>query len=138
MSGHLFFNDRWPGFDDGMYAGARLLEILSRSADPSALLNALPSAINTPELQLATAEGENFTLVERLRDETTFAGATEVLTIDGVRVEWPDGFGLARPSNTTPVVVLRFEGDTQAALARIQAEFRRAIMAVAPNAKLPF
>ncbi len=138
MSGHLFFNDRWPGFDDGMYAGARLLEVLSRSADPSAVLNALPSAINTPELQLATAEGENFTLVERLRDETTFAGATEVITIDGVRVEWPDGFGLARPSNTTPVVVLRFEGDTQAALARIQAEFRRAILAVAPDARLPF
>jgi phosphomannomutase/phosphoglucomutase len=138
MSGHLFFNDRWPGFDDGLYAGARLLEILSRSADPCAVLNALPSAINTPELHLHTAEGENFALVERLRSQARFDGATQVITIDGVRAEWADGFGLARPSNTTPLVVLRFEGDTPEALARIQAAFRAAILAVAPGAKLPF
>jgi phosphomannomutase/phosphoglucomutase len=138
MSGHLFFNDRWPGFDDGLYAGARLLEILSRSADPCAVLNALPSAINTPELHLHTAEGENFVLVERLRSQARFEGATQVITIDGVRAEWADGFGLARPSNTTPLVVLRFEGDTPKALARIQAAFRAAILAVAPGAKLPF
>jgi phosphomannomutase/phosphoglucomutase len=138
MSGHLFFNDRWPGFDDGLYAGARLLEILSRSADPSAVLNALPSAVSTPELHLHTSEGENFTLVERLRTQAKFDGAEQIITIDGVRAEWPDGFGLARPSNTTPVVVLRFEGDTPEALARIQAAFRRAIMAVAPAAQLPF
>jgi phosphomannomutase/phosphoglucomutase len=138
MSGHLFFNDRWPGFDDGLYAGARLLEILSRSADPCAVLNALPSAINTPELHLHTAEGENFVLVERLRSQARFEGATQVITIDGVRAEWADGFGLARPSNTTPLVVLRFEGDTPEALARIQAAFRAAILAVAPGAKLPF
>jgi phosphomannomutase/phosphoglucomutase len=138
MSGHLFFNDRWPGFDDGLYAGARLLEILSRSTDPSAVLNALPSAVSTPELHLHTAEGENFALVERLKSQATFAGAEQLITIDGVRAEWTDGFGLARPSNTTPVVVLRFEGDTPEALARIQASFRAAILSVAPQAKLPF
>jgi phosphomannomutase / phosphoglucomutase len=138
MSGHLFFNDRWPGFDDGLYAGARLLEILSRSTDPSAVLNALPVAVSTPELHLHTAEGENFALVERLKSQASFAGASELITIDGVRAEWPDGFGLARPSNTTPVVVLRFEGDTPAALARIQAAFRQAILSVAPDARLPF
>jgi len=138
MSGHLFFNDRWPGFDDGMYAGARLLEILSRSADPSAVLNALPAAVSTPELHLHTAEGENFALVERLKTQATFAGAEQLITIDGVRAEWNDGFGLARPSNTTPVVVLRFEGDTPEALARIQSSFRAAILGVAPQAKLPF
>jgi phosphomannomutase / phosphoglucomutase len=138
MSGHLFFNDRWYGFDDGLYAGARLLEIVSREADPSALLNALPDAINTPELQWKTAEGENFTLVERLRAQAKFEGAREVITIDGVRVEYPDGFGLARPSNTTPVVVLRFEADSREALARIQADFRRAILEVQPGARLPF
>ena len=138
MSGHLFFNDRWPGFDDGLYAGARLLEILSRSADPSAVLNALPSAVSTPELHLHTAEGENFALVERLKTGAKFDGVEQVITIDGVRAEWSDGFGLARPSNTTPVVVLRFEGDTPEALARIQAAFRHAILAVAPGVRLPF
>jgi phosphomannomutase / phosphoglucomutase len=138
MSGHLFFNDRWPGFDDGLYAGARLLEILSRSADPSAVLNALPSAVSTPELHLHTAEGENFALVERLKTEAKFDGVEQVITIDGVSAEWSDGFGLARPSNTTPVVVLRFEGDTPEALARIQAAFRQAILAVAPGVRLPF
>ena len=138
MSGHIFFNDRWPGFDDGMYAGARLLELLSRESDPSAVLNALPDAVSTPELHLATAEGENFALVERLQREASFADAREVITIDGVRVEYADGFGLARPSNTTPVLVLRFEADDAAALARIQADFRRALLAVKPDAKLPF
>ncbi len=138
MSGHLFFNDRWYGFDDGLYAGARLLELLSRGADPSALLNALPDAVNTPELQLKTAEGENFRLVERLRAQGYFEGARQVITIDGVRVEYADGFGLARASNTTPAVVLRFEGDSRAALERIQADFRRAILEVQPSADLPF
>jgi phosphomannomutase/phosphoglucomutase len=138
MSGHLFFNDRWPGFDDGLYAGARLLEIVSRVADPSALLNSLPSAVSTPELHLHTAEGENFALIERLKRGAPFTGAEQLITIDGVRAEWSDGFGLARPSNTTPVVVLRFEGDTPQALARIQAAFRQAILAVAPDARLPF
>jgi phosphomannomutase/phosphoglucomutase len=138
MSGHMFFNDRWYGFDDALYAGARLLELLSRERDPSAALDALPDAVSTPELHVTTAEGENFTLVERLKSEATFEGAREVITIDGVRVEYADGFGLARPSNTTPVVVLRFEADTPQALARIQADFRRALLAVKPDAKLPF
>ena len=138
MSGHFFFNDRWPGFDDGLYAGARLLEVLSRHADPSAQLNALPDAVNTPELQLKTADGENFTLVERLRTEGEFAGAEEIITIDGVRVEYADGFGLARPSNTTPVVVMRFEGDDSAALKRIQQKFGAEILKIKPDAQLPF
>jgi phosphomannomutase/phosphoglucomutase len=138
MSGHIFFKERWYGFDDGLYAAARLLEILSRHADPGAVLEALPDSPTTPELQLATAEGENFALVEALRKNARFDGATEVITIDGVRAEYPDGFGLARPSNTTPVVVMRFEADTPEALARIQAAFRAAILAVKPDAKLPF
>jgi phosphomannomutase/phosphoglucomutase len=138
MSGHLFFNDRWYGFDDGVYAGARLLEIVSRAPDASQVLNALPDAISTPELHLKTAESENFALVERLRSQAHFEGAREVITIDGVRVEYVDGFGLARPSNTTPVVVLRFEADNRQALARIQADFRRAILEVQPTAQLPF
>jgi len=138
MSGHVFFKERWFGFDDGLYAGARLLEILSRHADPSAVLKALPDAVSTPELNLKMAEGEPFTLVQRLREGATFADAQDVITIDGVRVEYRDGFGLARPSNTTPVVVLRFEADSEAALARIQADFRRAIEAVWPGLALPF
>ena len=138
MSGHVFFNDRWYGFDDGLYTGARLLEILARVADPSALLEALPDASATPELHIKTAEGENFRLVEALQKNATFEGATEVITIDGVRVEYPDGFGLARPSNTTPVVVTRFEAETPEALDRIQKAFRAAILAVAPDAQIPF
>jgi phosphomannomutase/phosphoglucomutase len=138
MSGHVFFNDRWYGFDDGLYTGARLLEILARVADPSALLEGLPDASATPELHIKTAEGENFRLVEALQKNATFEGATEVITIDGVRVEYPDGFGLARPSNTTPVVVTRFEAETPEALDRIQKAFRAAILAVAPDAQIPF
>ncbi len=138
MSGHLFFNDRWPGFDDGLYAGARLLELVSRHADASAVLNGLPAAINTPELQLKTAEGENFSLVERLKAEGEFAGSQEIITIDGVRVEYADGFGLARPSNTTPTVVMRFEGDDMAALERIQRSFGAQIRKIKPDAQLPF
>ncbi|WP_454764674.1 phosphomannomutase/phosphoglucomutase [Cupriavidus campinensis] len=138
MSGHVFFKDRWYGFDDGLYTGARLLEILSRHADASAVLNALPNSNCTPELQLKCAEGEAFTLLDKIRANAKFDGAKEVITIDGVRVEYPDGFGLARPSNTTPVVVMRFEADNDAALARIQAEFKRVILAEKPDAKLPF
>jgi len=138
MSGHIFFKERWYGFDDGLYAGARLLEILSRHADPDAILESLPDSLTTPELQLETAEGENFALVETLKREARFEGASERITIDGIRVEYPDGFGLARPSNTTPVVVLRFEADDAAAMARIQAAFRAAILAVKPGAVLPF
>jgi phosphomannomutase / phosphoglucomutase len=138
MSGHVFFKDRWYGFDDGLYAGARLLELLSRERDPSALLNALPQSISTPELQLTLAEGENFALIAQLQQEAQFPGAGEIIKIDGLRVEYPDGFGLARSSNTTPVVVMRFEAESDAALARIQAAFKRVILAAKPDASLPF
>ncbi|NIE82944.1 MULTISPECIES: phosphomannomutase/phosphoglucomutase [unclassified Burkholderia] len=138
MSGHVFFKDRWYGFDDGLYTGARLLEILARVADPSALLNGLPNAESTPELQLKLEEGENVVLIEKLRQDAKFEGADEVITIDGLRVEYPDGFGLARSSNTTPVVVLRFEANSAEALERIKGEFRRALTAAKPDAKLPF
>ncbi|CAN5366563.1 phosphomannomutase/phosphoglucomutase [soil metagenome] len=138
MSGHIFFKDRWYGFDDGMYAGARLLELLSRVSDPSALLNALPQSINTPELQLKLKEGENFALIDQLLRDAKFPGADQVITIDGLRVEYPDGFGLARSSNTTPTVVMRFEADSTAALARIQAEFKRVILEAKPDAVLSF
>jgi len=138
MSGHTFFGERWYGFDDGLYAGARLLEILSRSPDPSAVLNALPDALSTPELNLACAEGEQHALIAKLQQSADFPGAADVIRLDGLRVEYADGFGLARASNTTPVVVLRFEAENEAALARIQASFRRVLLAVKPGAKLPF
>ncbi len=138
MSGHIFFKDRWYGFDDGLYAGARLLELLTRVADPSALLNALPQSDSTPELHLHLAEGESVVLIEALRTGATFEGAERIIDIDGLRVEYPDGFGLARSSNTTPVVVMRFEAETPEALRRIQAEFRRVIVAAKPDAQLPF
>jgi phosphomannomutase/phosphoglucomutase len=137
MSGHIFFSDRWYGFDDGLYAGARLLELLTRVDDPSALLNALPQSDSTPELHLELAEGENVALIDKLR-HATFPGNERIITIDGLRVEYPDGFGLARSSNTTPVVVMRFEAETPEALRRIQAEFKRVILAARPDAKLPF
>ncbi|HWT38691.1 MAG TPA: phosphomannomutase/phosphoglucomutase [Paraburkholderia sp.] len=138
MSGHVFFKDRWYGFDDGLYTGARLLEILARVQDPSALLNSLPNSHSTPELQLKLQEGENFELIARLQKSATFPDADQVVTIDGLRVEYPDGFGLARSSNTTPVVVMRFEADNDAALKRIQEDFRRVILAEKADAQLPF
>jgi len=138
MSGHIFFKDRWYGFDDGLYAGARLLELLSRVADPSATLNALPQSVSTPELQLKLEEGENFALIAKLQQQAKFPQAQQVVTIDGVRVEYADGFGLARSSNTTPVVVMRFEAESADALQRIQADLKRAILEVKPDAALPF
>jgi phosphomannomutase/phosphoglucomutase len=138
MSGHTFFGERWYGFDDGLYAGARLLEILSRERDPSATLEGLPDAVSTPELNIPCAEGEPQALVARIAQSEAFPGATDVIRIDGLRVEYPDGFGLARASNTTPVVVLRFEADNDAALKRIQGEFRRVLARAKPEAVLPF
>ena len=138
MSGHVFFKERWFGFDDGLYAGARLLEILSRSANPSAILQALPNATSTPELNIKMNEGEPFTLLDELKQTAHFENACEIIDIDGLRVEYADGFGLARPSNTTPVVVLRFEADNPVALARIQADFRRVLQTARPNLSLPF
>ncbi len=138
MSGHTFFKERWYGFDDALYVGARLLEIVSREKDPGALLNALPDSPSTPELNWKLAEGEPHALIERLRAATPFPNAERILTIDGVRAEYSDGFGLARASNTTPVIVLRFEADTSEALARIQAEFRAALQKLKPRSPLPF
>lgn len=138
MSGHVFFKERWYGFDDGLYSGARLLEILSQVADPSALLNGLPDAVCTPELHIHTAEGENHSLIAKLQQNAQFPHAEQIITLDGLRVEYTDGFGLARPSNTTPVIVLRFEADTEAALARIQQTFRAVLLAENPNLVLPF
>jgi len=138
MSGHVFFKERWFGFDDGLYTGARLLEILSRDANPSAVLEALPQGVSTPELKLEMREGEPHALVKRLQDKGVFTGAAEIFKIDGLRADYTDGFGLARASNTTPVVVLRFEGDTPEALERIKAVFRAQLLALAPTAQLPF
>ena len=138
MSGHVFFKERWYGFDDALYAGARLLEILSRVPDISAALEGLPDAVSTPELHVHTAEGENYTLMDALKTTAKFDGAQEIIRIDGVRVEYADGFGLARPSNTTPVIVLRFEAENEAAIKRIQSDFRRALLAVKPGMELPF
>jgi phosphomannomutase len=135
MSGHVFFKERWYGFDDGTYAGARMLEILSRYADPSAVLDALPTSFSTPELNVACAEGEPHELVKRLQ-QSSFDSPAKVSTIDGLRVDWPDGFGLIRASNTTPVLVLRFEGHTPEALHRIEAEMLALLKAVKPDAVL--
>ncbi len=138
MSGHLFFGERWYGFDDAMYTAARLLEILSRHADPSAFLDALPTSFSTPELNVSCAEGEHHAVVAELLARVadgrlTFDGG-EVGTIDGLRVDFADGFGLIRASNTTPVLVLRFEGHTDAALHRIEAQFMAVLKSVKPDA----
>ncbi len=138
MSGHIFFKERWYGFDDGLYAGARLLELLSHQTDISSALNSLPDALNTPELQIKLAEGENYALIEKLQASAKFNQPERIITIDGLRVEYSDGFGLARSSNTTPVVVLRFEANNEAALKRIQQDFRQNILRAKPDAVLPF
>ncbi|MBU0752659.1 MAG: phosphomannomutase/phosphoglucomutase [Gammaproteobacteria bacterium] len=138
MSGHMFFKERWFGFDDGTYAGARLLEIVSRWPDANWPLQNLPDAISTPELNLAMAEGEPHQLIARLQKDGKFPDAKRIITLDGVRAEYDDGFGLARASNTTPVVVLRFEADNEAALARIQAAFRQALVAAWPGLDVRF
>jgi phosphomannomutase/phosphoglucomutase len=145
MSGHMFFNDnnaqgkkRWYGFDDGLYAGARLLEILSQFANPSEVLNSLPDSVSTPEQHIQMQEGEPHKLIAALQKTAKFTDSIEVITIDGLRVEYADGFGLMRPSNTTPVIVLRFEANSEAALKRIQAQFRDVIWAAAPHLALPF
>jgi phosphomannomutase len=138
MSGHIFFKERWFGFDDGTYAGCRLLEILSRSADPSAVLNGLPTSFSTPELNVACTEGEPHRLTAELQAlaADTFAAPAQINTIDGLRVDWPDGFGLIRASNTTPVLVLRFEGHTPEALARIEAAMLALLHRVKPDAQV--
>jgi phosphomannomutase len=138
MSGHIFFAERWYGFDDGTYTAARMLEILSRTRDPSAVLNALPTSHATPELNVACAEGEQHALVTQLqaRAHESFPGAQDIVTIDGVRADYADGFGLIRASNTTPVLVLRFEGHTEAALHRIERDFMAQLRALKPDAQI--
>lgn len=138
MSGHFFIKERWYGFDDALYAGARLLELLSHVENIDAVLDSLPDSINTPELQIKVAEGENHALIAALQQNADFSHAQQVIMIDGLRVEYADGFGLARASNTTPVIVLRFEADNAAALARIQQDFRDNIRRIKPDAVLPF
>ncbi|MGH8680249.1 MAG: phosphomannomutase/phosphoglucomutase [Burkholderiales bacterium] len=138
MSGHIFFTERWYGFDDGVYAGARLLEILSRGGDPSGELERLPDSVTTPELHWALAEGEPHRLIAELQRTARFPDAAEVITLDGLRVEYADGFGLARASNTTPVIVLRFEAEDAVGLERIRDDFRRVLLAAKPGATLPF
>jgi phosphomannomutase len=133
MSGHIFFGERWYGFDDGMYTAGRMLEILSRGADPSAILDALPTSFSTPELNVACVEGEPQRLVAALQAGAKFPGA-EINTIDGLRADYADGFGLVRASNTTPVLVLRFEGHTPEALHRIETDFMAALRVVKPDA----
>ncbi len=135
MSGHLFFGERWYGFDDAMYTAGRLLEILSRHADPSAFLDALPTSFSTPELNVKCEEGEPHRVVAELVKKAHFPDA-KVSTIDGLRVDWPDGFGLVRASNTTPVLVLRFEGHTQEAMHRIESAMLALLRSVKPEAQI--
>ena len=134
MSGHIFFKERWYGFDDGTYAGCRLLEIVSKSPDAGVLLNSLPTSFSTPEINVPCAEGEQHTAVAALVRAAHFDAPAVISIIDGVRVDWPDGFGLIRASNTTPVLVLRFEGQTQAALDRIQGDMLVLLRSVKPDA----
>lgn len=138
MSGHIFFKERWYGFDDGTYAGARLLEIVSKSPDANVVLNALPTSFSTPELNVACAEGEPHTVTHALQQlaSTSFKAPAAVSDIDGLRVDWPDGFGLIRASNTTPVLVLRFEGQTPEAMHRIEAEMLALLRTVKPDAQI--
>lgn len=138
MSGHFFFGERWYGVDDGIYAAARLLEILASSEEPpEAILNSLPSSYSTPELKVEMQEGENHSFMDALQAQARFEGA-KVSTIDGVRADFADGWGLVRASNTTPILVVRFDGETEAALERIKNVFRARMLAVNPDLDLPF
>ncbi|AIF46264.1 phosphomannomutase/phosphoglucomutase [Dyella japonica] len=140
MSGHFFFKERWYGFDDGIYAGARLMEILAGDLEertPEEIFATCPKGVSTPELKIEMAEGEHYRFMDVFRQKASFGDAT-LTTIDGVRADWPDGWGLVRPSNTTPILVLRFDADNDAALARIKRVFRDQLLAVDPSLKLPF
>src|SRR5690606_21597656 len=138
MSGHFFFGERWYGFDDGIYAAARLLEILAMDPQsPGEVLSALPNGVSTPEIKVDAPAGDPHAFVERFVTQSHFEGA-RLSTIDGLRVDWPDGWGLVRASNTTPVLVLRFDGDSEDALARIQQAFREQLLALDPELHLPF
>jgi phosphomannomutase/phosphoglucomutase len=138
MSGHFFFRERWYGFDDGLYAAARLLEIIASSPDDAETIFAqLPKGVSTPELKIVVAEGEQYSFIEKFIARAKFEGA-RIATIDGLRADWPDGWGLVRASNTTPSLVLRFDAKDEAALARVEAVFREQLLAINPALKLPF
>ena len=138
MSGHIFFKERWYGFDDGLYVGARLCELLAKVDDIQNTFDMLPNSVNTPELQIQKdKEGEQHALIEKLIDAANFPNAT-ISNIDGLRVDYDDGFGLARASNTTPTVVIRFEGKDEKSIKRIQSEFRALFADVDPTLDLPF
>jgi phosphomannomutase / phosphoglucomutase len=138
MSGHFFFKERWFGFDDGIYAAARLLEILAADdRDPEEIFAELPDSVSTPELKVEMEEGEHYAFMEVFRERARFEGA-KIVTIDGVRADWPDGWGLVRCSNTTPCLVLRFDADSDDALLRIKDAFRTQIAAVRSGLALPF
>jgi len=138
MSGHIFIKDRWFGFDDGVYAGARLLELLSKlEKTPQQVFDSLPNSVNTPELRMDFDEGEHYVFMDKLKEVADFGNA-QVSKIDGLRVDYNDGFGLIRPSNTTPILVLRFEADTEEAIARIQADFKTAISLIDAEIATPF
>jgi phosphomannomutase/phosphoglucomutase len=138
MSGHFFFRERWYGFDDGLYSAARLLEILAASPDdPETVFAELPKGVSTPELKIEVAEGEQYKIIEDFVAKAKFEGA-RVSTIDGVRADWPDGWGLVRASNTTPNLVLRFDAKDGTALERVQSVFREQLLAINPGLALPF
>ncbi|MBS0381018.1 MAG: phosphomannomutase/phosphoglucomutase [Proteobacteria bacterium] len=140
MSGHFFFRERWYGFDDGVYAAARLLEILADDPEgrtPEQIFATLPKGVSTPELHIQLQEGQNQPFISRFRERAQFDGA-RITTIDGVRADWPDGWGLVRASNTTPVLVLRFDADNATALKRIQDAFRAQLLACDNTLTLPF
>ena len=138
MSGHFFFKERWYGFDCGIYSACRLLEILAADErDPQEVLSSLPKSISTPELKLQMEEGENHAFVAEMQEKARFADA-RITTIDGVRADFADGWGLVRASNTTPILVLRFEGDTEESLQRIQNLFKQQMLAINPGLRMPF
>jgi phosphomannomutase/phosphoglucomutase len=140
MSGHFFFGERWYSFDDGIYAAARLMEVLASDIDqrtPQEIFDTLPKGVSTPELKIPMHEGEHYRFMESFAARAKFEGA-RLTTIDGIRADWSDGWGLVRASNTTPVLVLRFDADTPKALQRIQDVFRAQLLALDPSLPLPF
>ena len=138
MSGHFFFSDRWYGFDCGIYSAARLLEILAKDErSPEEVLTALPNSISTPELKVQMTEGANHAFIRRFQDQANFPDA-RVNTIDGIRADFEDGWGLCRASNTTPILVVRFDAESEEALQVIQEAFRMQMLAIEPELELPF
>lgn len=138
MSGHIFFKERWFGFDDGLYSAARMAEILSkRSEESSVVFSELPDSYNTPELQIQFEEGEHYKFMEKFKQVASFKNA-EINTLDGLRVNYPDGWGLIRPSNTTPCLVLRFEADSKSKLEEIQNTFKQQLLSIDGDLDLPF